>query len=334
MSVKQTSKTRKEQRELPLLGSASRFETVQALKAAIPARAALAGLTQALKQSPLSRSAINAFSLQESVGLLQLDGDVVNLASSFQVSPAYSSSKLSRLLELRTDSHHRLRNNPVSSTLAIDLAARLHGSPVSIRRGDRPDDSDAAIYALSRSNAPLNEPHRLREPVPPSGAERLQVMLENWQGFIQKCEEDLLPAPVLPLSLYLSRRADSYWMQLNDAVRLGDPNSWLSYFMAAVTGAANNATAQLMMWESVQQELLGDMKKLLPKEPSGELLAVCIQPSFGLADLSEAGLTRRQTASSWMQRLVAAKVLSEQRIGKQKRYINIKVLELLSTEPV
>jgi len=148
------------------------------------------------------------------------------------------------------------------------------------------------------------------------------------------CEEDLLPAPVLPLSLYLSRRADSYWMQLNDAVRLGDPNSWLSYFMAAVTGAANNATAQLMMWESVQQELLGDMKKLLPKEPSGELLAVCIQPSFGLADLSEAGLTRRQTASSWMQRLVAAKVLSEQRIGKQKRYINIKVLELLSTEPV
>jgi len=361
VSASRTSITRKEHRELPLLPSASRFETLSALKAVIPARAAMAGFAHAIKQSPLSKSAIDAFSIQESVAALQLQGDVIDLAASLQEPISNVQSRLSRLSSIRQESHRQLISIPVSSTLAIDLATQLEEEPVSIRRGELNAKSKKA-KSSSNSSPKSSDNQQAWQPMElPIGAERLQVLVENWQGFIQQdsadldplllcavahgqwqaispftasnvvvghlltsllmCEEDLLPAPVLPFSLYFSKRADQYWKHLHDAVVLGNTGNWLQFFMTAITEASLDATSLLLKWE---------MQQHLPKEPSPELLAVCIRPSFGLAELSEGGLTRRQTASSWMQRLVAAGVLSEIRIGKQKRYINIRVMDLLA----
>ena len=72
------------------------------------------------------------------------------------------------------------------------------------------------------------------------------------------------------------------------------------------------------------------MRSNLPKEPSLALIDVCNRPSFGLAELSYVGLSRRQTASAWMQRLISQGVLTELRVGKEKRYINNAVLNLLT----
>ena len=330
----------------------------------------MAGFAHAIKQSPLSKSAINVFSIQESVASLQLQGEVLDLATALQEPVSYAQSRFSRLFRLRQESHRQLQSIPVSSTLAIDLAAKLEEGPVLLRRGELYPSSKRAVSSSNSSALSTGQQQPWQAEALPIGAERLQVLLENWQGFVQQdsadldplllcavahgqwqaispftvsnvvvghlltsllmCEEDLQPAPVLPFSSYFSKRADQYWKYLHDAVVLGDTGNWLQFFMTAITETSRDATNQLLKWERMQHQLLSDMQQHLPKEPSPELLAVCIRPSFGLADLSEGGLTRRQTASSWMQRLVSAGVLSEARVGKQKRYINNSVMALLA----
>ena len=339
---------------LPILPDPQRLETITALKAVIPARAALAGFAQALKQSSMAQAAIDAFCLIESVGAVQLSGSVVELRTALQASKTGQIPELSRHHMTRIAAHKRLAEEPVGCSLALELASTLRDAPVTVRK--RSESGDFHSSSFSKWS-------------PPTGSERIQTLLDNWQDFIQKnsgdldpvimiasahgqwnalqpftheniangqllssllmCEEGLLPAPALPISLYFSRRAERHWEIMYQAAALGDHAAWIQFFMTAVTEAAIDATEQLMCWEQLKLSLADSMKEALPKEPSKALIDVCNRPSFGLAELSEAGLGRRQTASAWMQRLVSEGVLAEMRVGKEKRYINNAVLTLL-----
>jgi len=343
---------------LPFLPDSQRLETIAALKAAIPARAALAGFAQALKQSSMADVALDIFCLIESVGALQLSGRIVELRTALQASQTSQIPELACHNKARISAHERLSREPVSCSLALDLASAMSGDPVSVRRGDTVNEASTTAYSA------------FSKWTPPNGAERIQTLLENWQTFVQMssgdldpvimvaaaigqwnalqpftdeniangqlllsllmCEEDLLPAPALPVSLYFSRRAERHWEYMYQAAAQGNHAAWIQFFMTAVTEASIDATEQLMQWEKLKNNLAESMSKHLPKEPSTSLIDVCNRPSFGLADLSDAGLGRRQTATAWMQRLVSEGVLSEMRVGKEKRYINVGVLSLLT----
>jgi len=343
---------------LPLLPDPQCLESIAALKSAIPARAALAGFAQALKQSSLAEAAHEAFCLIESVGALQLSGKVVELRAALQSPDSGQLSVLHRQNAIRIAAHKRLDSEPVGCSLALELASMLCGTAVSVRRNNISEDFHSSICSS------------FSKWTPPYGSERIQTLLDNWQAFIQMssgdldplimvaaahgqwnalqpftqenivtgqllssllmCEEDLIPAPALPISLYFSRRAARHWEFMFQAVAHGHHTAWIQFFMTAVTEAATDATEQLMQWEQLKQSLAESMRNNLPKEPSMALIDVCNRASFGLADLSDAGLSRRQTASAWMQRLISQGVLAEMRVGKEKRYINIGVVNLLT----
>lgn len=354
-AAKQTGRTG----VLPTLPAGSRLESIQALKATIAARAALAAFAQALKQTAMGDAAGSAFALMDAVGAAQLEGEPLDLLEALRASEP-ASSRLQSHLNARHQAHARLLDEPVGSTLALELASALHNKPVSVRRG-------AALESDSGSTSPYYS--RLS---PPRGAERLQALLEDWQGFVQQdagdldpllmaaaahgqwialrpfthaniltgqlltalllCEEDLLPSPSLPLALYFSRHADAHWQQLYVAMAHGDHTCWIEFFMTAVTESAVKATGILMQWEKLAMEQAKIMNISLPKPPDAALIAVCTRPSFGMADLAQAGLSRRQTASSWMQKLMAEGLLSEMKLGKEKRFVNDAVIRLLAAD--
>jgi Fic family protein len=302
--------------------------------------------------------AVETFCHIESVGALQLSGSEVELRAALQAPDSGQMPGLSRHNATRIAAHKRLVAEPVSCSLALELASTMGSTPVSVRRGDVSEELSSSAYSSFSKWSP------------PTGSERIQTLLDNWQGFIQKnsgdldplimvaaahgqwnalqpftheniangqllssllmCEEDLLPAPALPISLYFSRRSERHWKFMYQAVAHGDHGAWIQFFMTAVTEAAVDATEQLMRWEQLKQALAESLRINLPKEPSMALIDVCNRPSFGLAELSDAGLSRRQTASAWMQRLVSEGVLVEMRFGKEKRYINNGVLSLLT----
>ena len=142
-------------------------------------------------------------------------------------------------------------------------------------------------------------------------------------------EEDLLPAPMLPLSLHVSRHADACWQALHASRASAHPEPWLRFFLGAVESAALDALARIETWETVLARLPDALTGLLPKTPSSELVQVCARPSFGLADVIGTGLPRRQTAAAWLARLVEGGLLREARAGKEKRLVNDAVIALL-----
>ena len=85
----------------------------------------------------------------------------------------------------------------------------------------------------------------------------------------------------------------------------------------------------MMAWHEHLDMLFEKLPVLLPKTPSVELVRLCGTPSFGISDLANAGISRRQTATAWMQRLVDVGLLKESRVGKEKRYINPAILKLI-----
>lgn len=350
-SLKDASNSPTRQVRLPRLPSVASLETVDLLRACVPAHRALGAFAQCCRQSPVSDTACDTFTWLNAASAVQLDGTLVSIREMLTAPEAHRQKALARYVAQADSATSRLASEPVGSVLALELASGLSAKTVTVRRGE--------LSAVSR---------HIVEP-PPTGAERLQMLLENWQGFVQQdaesldplliagaahgqwiamqpftevntstgqlltslllVEEGLMPAPVLPLIHTFAKNSDNYWTHLNDAISEGKRDAWLRHFLLEVESSAIYATRLMMAWQQHLDLLSEKLPELLPKTPSATLVHLCGTPSFGISDLADSGISRRQTATAWMQRLVDAGLLKEGRAGKEKRYINPVVLDLI-----
>jgi Fic family protein len=68
----------------------------------------------------------------------------------------------------------------------------------------------------------------------------------------------------------------------------------------------------------------------LPKIYSHELIQVIFQqPYCRIFNIVDAGIAKRQTASEYLKQLVEIGVLQEQQVGREKIFINPKLMRLL-----
>jgi hypothetical protein len=75
------------------------------------------------------------------------------------------------------------------------------------------------------------------------------------------------------------------------------------------------------------------VKKKLPKIYSKELIeAIFVQPYTRIENLVDAGIAKRQTAASYLHKLVQAKVLSSAQFGRTKLFVNPGFLRLLTKD--
>ena len=350
-SSKDASNSPTRQRKLPLLPSAARFETVDLLRACVPAHRALGAFEQCCRQAPISAAACDTFAWLNAASALQLDGTLISLRELLTAPVTHRQEAVARYVSQADSAASRLVSEPVGSVLALELASGLSAETATVRRGE----SGTASMHIVES--------------PPSGAERLQMLLENWQGFVRQdaesldplliagaahgqwvamqpfthantatgqlltslllVEEGLMAAPVLPLIHTFAKNSDNYWQYLNDAISHGNRNVWLHHFLLEIEHSAKYATRLMMDWQQHLDILVEQLPELLPKTPSAAVVRLCGTPSFGISDLAEAGISRRQTATAWMQRLVDAGLLTEGRAGKEKRYINPVILNLI-----
>ena len=339
------------------LWSGVEIETAELLKAAIPAHRALAACARAFARTPLDSAALDAFALLDAVGAVQLDGEPLDPREVLESPPQQRDAVVVRQHEAL---RHALREaRPVGSAVALELASLVAGRTVAVRRQTL-DTAEPGLDpgALGWRAVPL-----------PLGAERLRVRLDRWQDFVQSdsgdldallmsgtalaewlavrpfssgnvrvgqllvqllmLEEDLLPVPALPLSLYMSRHSEACWRALHAARAAAHPEPWLRFFLGAVEHVSLDTLTRIDAWEAVLAVLPVTLGELLPKTPSAELIQVCARPSLGMSDVIDTGLSRRQTAAAWLARLVDGGVLRERRAGKEKRFVNEAVVSLL-----
>lgn len=73
------------------------------------------------------------------------------------------------------------------------------------------------------------------------------------------------------------------------------------------------------------------VRKELPRIYTHELVrALFAQPYCRIENLVEAGVAKRQTASSYLKQLVGIGVLEEMHVGREKVYINTRLLQELN----
>ena len=204
---------------------------------------------------------------------------------------------------------------------------------------------------------------------PPEGEPQLRTMLGNWERFMHDeqsldplvrmavghyqfeaihpfsdgngrtgrilnilflVEQHLLTLPILHLSRYINEHRNEYYALLNAVTRDENWEAWILYML--------NAVAETSVWtmEKIQaiRQLFNDTREHvrteLPKIYSRELVDIVFeQPYCRIGNLTRQNIAKRETASRYLKALVAKGVLSERAYGREKLFVNVRLMNVL-----
>ena len=108
---------------------------------------------------------------------------------------------------------------------------------------------------------------------------------------------------------------------------------WIVYILKGVEDTAIWTIAKIAAIRDLQHDTSNFVRHSLPKIYSHELISLIFeQPYCRIANLVEAGIAKRQTASVYLKQLADIGVLSEVETGKEKLFIHPKLLKLITSE--
>ncbi|ECN3840639.1 Fic family protein [Salmonella enterica subsp. enterica serovar Newport] len=144
-------------------------------------------------------------------------------------------------------------------------------------------------------------------------------------------QSELLSLPILYLSRFiLERRADYYALLRAVTVRQAW-EEWVLFMLEGVASTATWTTQKIAQVRALMNSTADYVRKELPKIYSWELMQVLfMQPYCRIENVVGAGLARRQTASVYLKQLVSVGVLEEMVSGREKLYINTRLLNELN----
>ncbi len=144
--------------------------------------------------------------------------------------------------------------------------------------------------------------------------------------------KDLLDIPVLYLSSYIIKNKSEYYKLLQD---VRDKNDWESWILYILEGIEETAIDTIKMIKGISNKMKEVKNKILddaPKIYSKDLLEVIFKhPYTKLEFLINELNVSRQTASKYLNTLTEIGVLDKIKIQNTNYYINIKLLEILSS---
>ncbi|MFA5120225.1 protein adenylyltransferase Fic [Zavarzinia sp.] len=348
--------------DLPRLPPGTDLESKAVLKRCIGARAALAELKQAGTLLPNQAMLINTIPVLEAQASSEIENVVTTSDRLFRAIGQGDSTAVDPATKeaLRYGSALRrgflaIARRPLSTVTATEICAEIKGVEMEVRRVPgtqlRNDKTGEVVYT------------------PPVGADLLRDLMANWEVFMHDpsdldplvrmavlhyqfeaihpftdgngrtgrilnllflVAEGLLELPVLYLSAAINRTRETYYRLLAGVTRAGEWAEWVLYMVGAVEEAALWTTAKIRDIHA-QMELASEHIRLhRPGIHSRELVEqIFIQPYCRIANLVEAGVARRQTASNYLNALTEIGVLVPKKVGREKLFIHPALLELL-----
>ncbi len=146
-------------------------------------------------------------------------------------------------------------------------------------------------------------------------------------------ERGPLDEPILYLSRYIIENRAAYYRLLLDVTLSNAWEPWILYMLAAVLDTAQWTQARIAAIKELMQVTADKVRLKAPKIYSQELVDVLFnQPYCRIGNLVEAGIAKRETASRYLKALAAAKLLREEKIGREKLFVNASFLDLLVDE--
>lgn len=353
---------RKPFNSLPILPPAADIETRAILKKCVRANAALAALKQAGALIPNQSVLTNTIPLLEAKDSSGIENIVTTSDKLFHFAggDATQSDPATReALRYRSALNlgcQLLQKRPLSTGTAAAICSRIKGVDMDIRR----------VPGTSLANEATGEIVY----TPPEGENLLRDLLGNWERFLHEqtdieplvrlavahyqveaihpftdgngrtgrilnllflIDQDLLELPVLYLSRYIIQNRADYYRLLRAVTSNQEWEAWILYLLDAVETTALWTRDKIIAIRDLMEQTASEVQTQLPSIYSRELIEVLfVQPYCRIGNLVAMNIAKRQTASVYLKQLCAAGILKETRAGREKLFINPKLMHLLA----
>ncbi|HCL5310544.1 TPA: Fic family protein [Salmonella enterica] len=347
--------------QLPLLPpELSQIETRAVLKACIEARSALAELKTAGQLLPEQGLLVNILPMLEAKDSSRIENIVTTSDQLFQYADRaeLADPATKEALRYRTAMYEGVKHigkYPLCTSTATVICTTLRGVDTDVRK---------------TPGTVLRDQHMNVVYTPPEGEEVIRGLLTNWETFIHaqddidplvkmavahyqfECihpfpdgngrtgrilnilyliQSELLSLPILYLSRFILERRADYYALLRDVTVRQAWEEWVLFMLEGVASTATWTTQKIAQVRALMNSTADYVRKELPKIYSWELIQVLfMQPYCRIENVVGAGLARRQTASVYLKQLVSIGVLEEMVSGREKLYINTRLLNELN----
>jgi Fic family protein len=350
--------------DLPNLPPVADIETKAVLKACVKARAALAALRQATALIPNPTVLINSIPLLEAQASSEIENIVTTTDALFrhaQPGSPTADPETKEALRYRTAlkaGFDSLKKRPLTTRTAEEICTIIRDVRTTVRKvpGTKlaNDATGTIIYT------------------PPEGESRLRDKLANWERFMHDehdidpvvrmavshyqfeaihpftdgngrtgrilnllmlVEQELLDIPVLYLSRYVIRNKAEYYDGLLAVTTHGAWENWILYMLHAMEDTAKWTLVKIEAVRKLVEQTAEFVRKTAAKQYSRELIElIFVQPYCRIENVVEAGIARRQTASTYLHKLESIGVLEQEQAGVKKLFLNSRFLKLLTQE--
>ena len=357
--------------DLPRLPPNIDLETKPVLRRCIGARAALAELKQAAELIPNSAILINTLPLLEARASSGIENIVTTADKLFRHLQAERTADPATREALRyrralLEGFATLKNRPLCTRTAEIVCTEIKGTEISVRRVPGTalvnQVSNEIIYTPPETESRIRELlanwEQFLHSADPHHADTLDPLIRMSVAHYQfeaihpftdgngrsgrvlnslyLVEQGLLPMPILYLSRYIIAHKSDYYRLLLDITRKNDQSGWEHWLLFMLRGIEETATwtaVKISAIRDLAEEAVNLVRETLPKIYSRELIDVVFeQPYCRISNVVEAEIAGRQAASRYLKALVSIKMLREQAFGREKLFVNVKLLDLLTRD--
>ena len=352
--------------ELPGLPPIQEVETNAVLKSVIEARSALNELNLICNILPNKSVLLNTILILEAKGSSEVEAIITTTDELFKFDTQRSNEYDTETKEayrycmaLKQGLQVLESGRPFNFNLAKSVASTLLGTDVALRN-----------HSVSLTNPANNTCYY----TPPLGESVLLEKLKNWENFINEpsnldplvrlavahyqfeaihpfsdgngrtgrilnllflVKEGILSYPILYLSRYILQNRSQYYTCLKNVTFEQQWEPMILFMLKALTITARWTTEKVKNIQS----LIGTTKELIQQnidridvEKTIEVLFT--QPYCRIKNFVDAGIAHRQTASKYIDKLIASGILQESNLSKKtdKLYVNKKFLNVLNRE--
>jgi len=345
----------------PLPPPQDSVETKDVLKACISARAALAELKQAGELLPDQGLLINLLPILEARDSSEIENILTTTDKLFRhaTHEGGADAATREALRYRTalrEGFDRLQERPLTASTAIQVCSTIQDRQVDLRKLPGTVIGNPATSRVIYT--------------PPVGEQVIRDLLSNWERFLHAdddldplvkmaishyqfeaihpfydgngrtgrilivlylIEQGLLTLPILYVSRYIVQHKADYYRLLNEVTRNANWSGWILFMLDAVAETSRWTLEKIGAVRALMDDTSRQIREQRPRIYSHELVQILFeQPYCRISSLVERDIAKRQTASVYLKQLVDIGILEEVTAGKEKLFLNTRLLALMS----
>lgn len=344
--------------DLPPLPPSAEVETARVLKAVIEARAAVAGLNEALVSLPNPQIFLHSLALLEAQASSEIENIVTTTDDLFRAAAGTPSATSATREALRYQkalfaglNSMRQRYGLLTAGTAQEICSTIRDIDTAVRHGE-------GVFIGNPATG-------RRIYTPPQGRAVIEEKLANWEGFVNTAKDfdplvrialahyqfeaihpfddgngrtgrilnvlmlvsfQLLTEPVLYISQSIIARKNEYYRLLGAVTAEGAWEEWVLYIVEAIRATAVSTLQKIKKIQALQERVRVAAPVTVP---AGFLDLLFAQPYVRIRDVVDGLGVTRPTATKYLADMVQRGVLYEERAGREKLFVNGELMQVL-----